>query len=118
VLVLLLPVWAFAAPVQCECARALRELAGVNLPRGDASKQVPNLGFRNLDVHDVLLMRYGNTFHVAEVVGFSETKGIVNGYIAPISILIQEWNFRPCAYSQRLIPLLDDHIWGVYRPPI
>ena len=115
VLVLLLPVWAFALPIQCQCVMALRSYAGVNI-KGDAATLVPNLPFKNLEIKDVILMRYGRVYHAAQIIGFSEDLGIFDGAIAPRRLLIQEWNFEPCKYTQRSIPLDDEHIIGILRP--
>ena len=113
--VFMLPTFAMAAPVNCECVRYLREVHGINI-RGDAVKHRPNLPFENLDVGDVLLMRIGKTAHDALIVGFEEQVEW-RGMIAPRYIWITDTNaVKPCTPSTRKIQIDDEDIVGIYRP--
>jgi len=77
--------------------------------------QQANTPFINMDVGDVLLMRYDRVYHVALIVGFSGEKVEYQGAIARRNIIIQEWNYIPCKGGSRIISLDDEHIWGVLR---
>ena len=115
VLVLLLPVWAFAAPVQCFCVQYLREVHGVNI-RGDAWTQKANIPFKNMDVGDVLLMKIGRSYHVALILAFEE-RVIWKGMIAPRYVVIADSNaVKPCTPSVRRLQIDDTDILGVYHP--
>lgn len=105
---LLLPLWSFAAPVQCECVRYLREVLQVNV-KGDAWTLRGNTDVRFARAGDVLLTDEGPG-HAALITGFFEpTEG-------DLWVKIAETNFKRCTPGVRTIRLLDPSVRGVYRP--
>ena len=114
--ILLMPIFAFAAPVKCECVRYLREIHGINI-RGDAWTQRPNIYQGKMQEGDVVILRYGKVWHVALVAGFGETEVNPNNPTTKVPKLrIIETNFVPCTPTAREISWFDEHIVGIYRP--
>ena len=112
------PTQAWAAPVACECVRALRELAGVNV-RGDANTLVPNTTFPDIQPGDVLILRYGKVYHAALAIATQKSLEYIDDesfYNKAVAVTIQEWNYKPCKGTVRQIVASDSHIVGVYRP--
>ena len=92
----------------------LRIVEGVNI-RGDARVQVPNTQQVNADVGDVVILRYGNVYHAALLVGAVGEKDIGTA-IVPEQLIIHEANFERCRTTTRWIPWDDPHILGILRP--
>ena len=82
----------------CSCVLTARYL-GAPLPYGDAHSLIPNA---TPIVGGVVILRYGNTYHVAYI-----TK--LDDYIH-----IAEGNFIHCEYTERTIPFSDKHIVGFW----
>jgi hypothetical protein len=113
----LLPTLALAAPVQCECVRALRELRGVNI-RGDAWTIGVNKPLRNANVGDVLLFDYGGKGkdHGALIIGFEGETASFQGAVGPRYIRIWECNYDRCKCGERLIRWDEPELKGVFSP--
>lgn len=108
VALLLAPTVSFAAPIQCECVRYLREVLQVNV-KGDAWTLRGNTDIRFARAGDVLLTDEGPG-HAALITGFFEpTEG-------DLWVKIAETNFKKCTPGIRTIRLLDPSVRGVYRP--
>jgi len=107
------PAAVFAAPVQCECIRALREIRGINI-RGNANTIPVTNPLNEATEGDVLLFDVGRLDHGAEIIGF---KGEVhNGtHIAPEFIIVWEANWKRCQTGIRLVRFDDPKLKGVYR---
>lgn len=106
-----------AAPLQCECVRAIREIKGVNI-RGDAWTLKPNTPLYDIHVGDVVLMKYGKVSHAAYVTAV-ETKGDAmddgSYYTRPIAISLWEANYSDCKITTRVLSISDEHIRGILR---
>lgn len=114
---LALPSVSFALPTY-SCVLYLREVRGIEV-YGDAINLQPNLPSENLDVGDVLVLRYGKVGHVAEIIGYEgEQKLTVNGrtVLVPETLTILEANFKAGQVTVRTLAWDDTHIKGVYRP--
>lgn len=111
----LLPWVTFAAPVQCECIRALREVRGINV-RGDAYTIPVTHPLENAVEGDVLLLDMGILDHGAEIIGFEGDQNM-GTYIAPQFILVWTANWPlKCGVSIERISWNDPRIKGIYRP--
>lgn len=102
------PTFSYALPVECYCVLYLREVMGVDI-HGDADRQVANIPRTDVDSGDVVLLKYSNAYHVALV-----TKALTTG--GEIWVSVTEANYHECAVDTRVIPLSDMHIRGIYRP--
>ncbi len=114
---MLSPVAVFAAPLECECVRALRELRGVDV-RGNADTLNPNTTLADVQTGDVLLMRYGSVYHAALVTSvYSEGKALEDGsyHTRPVRITIWEANYSSCKIITRVLSIEDSHIRGILR---
>ena len=113
--VLLAPTFIWAAPIQCECIRALREIRGVNI-RGDAWTILPTHSREAADIGDVILFDMGWQDHGAQIIGF-EGLQTYDGYTAPETIIVWTANWpKKCAVSVERIDWLDPRIKGIYKP--
>ena len=104
---MVLPTQTWAAPVQCECIRYLREVLAVNV-RGDAWTVPVNADVNFARVGDVLLF-HGRIGHGALITGFIEQHGRLYARIA-------ESNYVSCTPGVRVVPLDDPTVRGIYRP--
>ena len=84
----------------CSCVSYLRA-RGNKLPKGDAKDLVTNSG---IAVGNVVKLRYGNTYHLAEVIGFDHKH-----------LRIKESNFLPCMVGQREISIDSKEIVGFWK---
>jgi len=109
---LVAPLQVFAGSVYCECSRYLREIIGVNIPRGDAGTYLPNASMWNINYGDVLILKYPKVWHVAVVVGFEWKKG----QQWPENIIVHDSNYIPCTPTTRAISWYDEAIRGIYSP--
>lgn len=90
-------------PIVCECVAALRIKLGINI-HGDADQLTPNIDKGDLALGDIILLRYGNIFHAAEIIGMDS------------EYLVHDFNYRKCKETIRFIPKDDPSIRGFYRP--
>ena len=111
-ILLVAPLQAYALPNTCECVRYIREVHGVNI-KGNASTLSPNISMCNVDVGDVLLLRYGKVSHAALVIGFEWEEGRQT----PTHFWIVEGNYKRCQVTSRKVKWEDENIRGIYSPP-
>lgn len=109
-----IPTAAFAAPIECECVRWLREVRDINV-RGDAYTISPSISREMASVRDVVLFDIGNIDHAAEITGF-EGAMILGNFIVPRYIHIIEANYKTCQVTTRKIEWTDTSIKGIYHP--
>jgi hypothetical protein len=109
---MVLPGFALAAPVTCECVRWLREERGIAI-RGNAWTIKPTHSIKMATEGDVLLTTEGRG-HAAEIVGF---EGEVNmgTYIRPAYIKVLEANYSRCKVGTRKIAWDSPEIRGIYK---
>lgn len=117
VAVFLFPSFSYAAPVQCECIRALRELQNIPI-RGDAWTHTPNLPILHAQYNDVVLFDYGGKGrdHGAKFLDFG---GYVDrgSYLAPTFFRVWECNYTRCECGIRIVQIDDPTIKGALSTP-
>lgn len=101
--------------MECLCVKYLRDVLEVNIPFGDAITQKPNIPLKDVDKGDVLLMKYGGVYHVAEAIGFVGEQKYGTTTVAR-EIIVVESNYKECTPTVRHVPFKSKEIWGVYRP--
>jgi len=89
----------------------LREVQGVNI-KGDAWTLRPNISRWNVDIGDVLLLKYGKVHHASLVIGFEWEEGRQT----PTHFWVVEANYDRCKVSSRKIEWEDPAIKGIYHP--
>ena len=106
--ILLMPAFVLAAPVRCECVRALRVLMGIEIS-GNAWKIIPNKPLAEVLEGDVILFDYGGYMkdHAALNIGFDPKRR---------GMWVWECNYKECECGTRFVSFSDPTIKGLYRP--
>jgi len=100
--VFLLPQLTLAQDWQCSCVQGARRL-GADIPLIDAKwfqlfpSQMPVVG-------GIVLLQYGDVWHVARISELLEE-----------GVRIEEYNYRKCQYTTRIIKWDDEHLRGFWH---